>query len=118
MPEIPRLSALEQRSPIMDELITDAQAEWLVAGVAAALLVAALGWFLAARDLMRSALGRRGTSLALAAGPIIYLLWLLDGALIHWLGFDTLLRVGVEAGIFVALGLSAGLWLRGETRQP
>ena len=101
----------------MDELISDRQAEWLVAIVAAMLLVTALGLWIGAREWMRRALGRRGALAALASGPLVYGLWRMDAYFIQILGFDTLKRVGVEAAIFLGLGIALGLWLRGDSRE-
>jgi hypothetical protein len=100
----------------VDELITDAQAELLVAAVAAGLLFMGGGAWAVLRGRWIHRVGRRGALLGVAAGPVLYLLWRLDSLLIVWMGFDTLLRVGVELAIFAALGVGIGLWLRGERR--
>jgi hypothetical protein len=100
----------------MDELITDAGAEWLVAGLAALLLAGSLAALALTRGRLVTLIGARTTVALVALGPLIYALWWLDAALISALGFDTLIRVAVEALIFVVIGLAAGFWLRGDRR--
>ncbi|MBN1475610.1 hypothetical protein JXA47_02550 [Candidatus Sumerlaeota bacterium] len=100
----------------MDELLTDVGAEWLVAGLSALLLVGSLAALALTQGRLAALIGARTTVALVALGPLIYALWWLDAALISTLGFDTLLRVAVEALIFVVIGLAAGLWLRGDRR--
>jgi hypothetical protein len=100
----------------MDELITDAGAEWLMAGLSALLLVGSLAALVLTRGRLAALIGGRTTVALVALGPLVYALWWLDAALIGALGFDTLLRVAVEGLIFAAIGLTAGLWLRGDRR--
>lgn len=100
----------------MDELITDAQAEWLVAIAAAVLLVASLVALAVGGAKWRAWTGPRGLILSIAAGPILYALWRVDALLIDGLGFDTLLRAVVELVGAIVIGLGIGFWLRGQRR--
>lgn len=96
----------------LQELITPAQSQILVAGAALALtIIGALWGYLAARA--------RGLVAALA-GPLVYVLWQVHGALTARYGMDSLWLLLGEAAFVIVAGAGLGLvWGRivGAPRQ-
>ncbi|NUP90133.1 MAG: hypothetical protein HUU25_09965 [Candidatus Sumerlaeia bacterium] len=100
----------------MDEMVTDAQAEWIMAVGCGALFFATLVARLAGGERCVAWTGRRTALGLIALGPLIYTMWRVDAVLIEVMGFDRLLRLAVEAAAAVVLGLGLGLWMRGDQR--
>ena len=89
----------------LQELISPAQSQILVLGAAIALTLVGAGWgFYAAR--------KRGL-LAALGGPLVYVLWLLHGALTARYGLDSLWLLLGEAAFVTVAGAALGLvWSR------
>ena len=85
----------------LQELINPAQAQILVGGAALLLLlIGALWGFVVARA--------RGLVLAVG-GPLVYVLWLIHGALTARFGMDSLWLLIAEAAFVVVAGAGLGL---------
>ncbi len=85
----------------LQELINPAQAQILVTVAAITLTLIGAAWgFIAARA--------RGLVLALG-GPLVFVLWLIHGALTARFGMDSLLLLLSEAAFVIVAGLGLGL---------
>ncbi len=98
----------------MQEIVSPAQAEAIVRGAAVALAGVGLIGVIAAlarrkrrgaRLFARTVLG----GLVIAAGGLVYLLWVLYNAIIAHLGLDSVKGLLINLAIFVAVGLVYGI---------
>ena len=60
---------------------------------------------------------RRGYWLAALAGPIVLALWHIYNAIEDRFGLDSLAALGLNALIFLSLGVGIGIWLRNAPPQ-
>jgi hypothetical protein len=111
----------------MQEIVSPAQAEAIVRGVALALAGVGLVGVIAA-------LARRGArlrarmvlgALVIAAGGLVYFLWLVYNSIIARLGLDSVKGLLINLAIFLAVGLVCGIgaglaWRRahGAAKSP
>ena len=103
---------------MLNWILVPSHVEWATIALALATpVLALLAWGALLSRGRRDVRHSRGFWLAALAGPLVLVLWRVYNAIEDRFGLDSLAALGLNALIFLGLGLGVGLWLRGARSE-